>query len=128
MPREDLVERGFLVQSAGLSATHGMSAAREAIELMERLGARLDRHSSQPVTPELLARADYVLAMTERHQFSLLDEYPEFASRVRLLSTEGTDIEDPIGAGAAEYRRCCDQIMGYLKELLNEVVPAGREG
>jgi protein-tyrosine phosphatase len=119
----DLVERGFLVQSAGLSAVRGMPAAREATALMERHGARLDRHASQPVTEDLLARADYVLTMTERHQFALQDEYPESASRVRLLSTEGRDIEDPIGAGAAEYRRCCDQIMGYLRELLKEVVP-----
>lgn len=125
---EDLVQRGFLVQSAGLSAVRGMPAAREAVELMERHGARLDRHASQPVSGDLLARADYVLAMTERHQFALSDEYPELASRVRLLSTEGRDIEDPIGAGAAEYRRCCDQILGCLRELLEEVVPAGREG
>jgi protein-tyrosine phosphatase len=123
-----LAARGIVVMSAGLSASYGMSAAQEAIDLMRRHGIRLDEHVSQPVTPEMLSNADYVLTMTARHRQAILDRFPELASRVHTLSPDGCDVPDPIGAGAAEYRRCSEQISLHLRHWLEEIAPAARRG
>ena len=101
---------------------------KEAIDLMRLHGIRLDEHVSQPVTPEMLSNADYVLTMTARHRQAILDRFPELASRVHTLSRDGSDVPDPIGAGAAEYRRCSEQISLHLRHWLEEIAPAARRG
>jgi protein-tyrosine phosphatase len=127
-PPEALAARGFIVMSAGLSAASGMAAAPEAVDLMRRHGIRLDHHVSQSVTRELLSNADYVLTMTARHRDAIVDRFPETSSHIRTLAPDGSDIPDPIGAGPAEYRRCSEQIAGYLQHWLEEIVPAKRRG
>jgi len=123
-PADSLTARGYVVISAGLSAAHHMPAAPEAVDLMRRHGISLDQHMSQPVTRELLLNADYVLAMTARHRHAIVDRFPDLASRVHTLAPDGSDVPDPIGAGPAEYRRCSEQIAGYLQNWLEEIVPA----
>jgi protein-tyrosine phosphatase len=125
---DSLAARGFVVMSAGLSAACGVPAAQEAVDLMRRHGIRLDRHASQPATPEMLSSADYVLTMTARHRQGILDRFPELASRVHTLAPDGSDVPDPIGAGMAEYRRCAEQISRYLRHWLEEIAPATRGG
>jgi len=117
-------DRGFVVQSAGLSAACGMPASPEAIDLVRRYGVNLDRHKSQPVTAELLSSADYVLTMTARHRQAVLDRFPELAPRIRTLAPDGSDVPDPIGGGPVEYRRCLEQIAGYLQHWVDRIAPA----
>jgi len=57
-----------LVASAGVTASHGAPATPEATRAAEAVGASLTTHRSQPLTPELLDRADVVYTMTESHQ------------------------------------------------------------
>ena len=127
-PVDALAARGYVVLSAGVSGAYGMPAAQEAVDLMRRHGIRLDEHTSQPVTPEMLANADYILTMTARHRQAIIDRFPELAGRVRTLAPDGSDVPDPIGAGAAEYRRCSEQIARYLRHWLEEIAPAARRG
>lgn len=125
---EELGERGYRVLSAGLSASKGMPASPEAVELIEQRGGALNGHSSRPLTPSLLAQADYVFTMTVNHRMAILQQHPEMARRVQTLAPDGTDVVDPIGCGPDEYRRCADQISGYLRGVLDRVLQesAGR--
>jgi protein-tyrosine phosphatase len=121
-PPEQLLERGFCVLSAGLTAMMGRCAAAEAVETVLAHGADLERHQSQIVTPELLAGADYVWAMTETHLRLLKAVYPDFGPQPELLSPEGEDVEDPIGCDLEVYRQCAGAIRNHLVKRLEGVL------
>lgn len=118
---EELPGRGFLVQSAGLSATPGGPAAHEAVAIVQELGGDLTGHASQPVSPDLVAQADHLLAMTESHRRLLERHFPRQGCKPRLLCPQGSDVADPVGCGPDIYRACAQQILGHLQALVAEV-------
>jgi tRNA threonylcarbamoyl adenosine modification protein (Sua5/YciO/YrdC/YwlC family) len=118
---EELPARGFLVISAGLAAMIGGAAADEAVEAACAYGADLSGHVSQPLTPELAAQADYLVAMTHSHLLSLTTGFAGTGLRSRLLSPSGDDVPDPIGCEQQVYRDCAEQIWTCLDELVTEI-------
>jgi L-threonylcarbamoyladenylate synthase len=118
---DELEDRGFVVLSAGLSATSGAPAAAHAVEIVRTRGGSLQRHASRRLTAELVRRADLVLAMTRDHLDALLYHLPEAADRVRLLHSAGDDIDDPIGADRETYFRTARDIEEQLGHLLDEL-------
>jgi protein-tyrosine phosphatase len=118
---EELPERGFRVLSAGVSAFPGGPAAPEAVEVARGYGADLANHQSRPLTPELAACADYLVAMTNGHLLTLTELFPPLGSRPRLLSPEGTDLADPLGLGPDVYAECARQIWSNLGPLIDEI-------
>ncbi len=119
-PRE-LARRGFVVQSAGLAAMMGAGAAGAAVEVVREHGADLSSHRSQPLTFELWAGADHVFAMTDSHLAALEGADPAELPVPRLLSPEGEDVPDPIGAEPEVYRACARTILGHLQRRLAEI-------
>ena len=111
------------MQSAGLAAMMGNGAASEAIDVARELQADLADHHSQPLTPELLEQADYLVTMTHSHARALMEQFPHLADRVVLLGNDGQDIPDPIGAPQDVYRECAQQILRGLERFLPEVCP-----
>ncbi len=118
---DDLVERGYVILSAGVAASDGMPAAANAIEVVQGRGGSLVEHSSRQVTPQLVRHADHILAMTWDHLDLLLDQVPEVADRVRLLDPNGYDIDDPVGLDQATYRETAREIERHLEHLLREL-------
>jgi protein-tyrosine phosphatase len=116
---DDLVDQGYFVVSAGVSAGPGSPPSPEAVEVLKQRGVDLRGHESQPVTPQLLSQADRIFTMTRSHRECLLREFPDAADRVDLLARDGSDIVDPIGSGFDEYRRCADQIERHLHSILD---------
>ncbi len=119
-PPEELARRGFLVISAGLAAMMGGAAAEEAVEAAREYGADLSGHVSRPLTPELAAQADYLVAMTRGHLMALAGGYA--GARPRMLSPQGEDVGDPIGCERQVYRDCAAQIWGCLDRLAAEML------
>ena len=120
---EELPERGFLVLSAGLGAMMGLEASPEAVVVAGDYGADLSGHRSQPLTAELLARADYLFTMTQGHLRALLPFCLECGPEPRLLATTGQDVPDPIGAQPEVYRECAQLIYHYLQDCLPDIQP-----
>jgi protein-tyrosine phosphatase len=120
---EDLPRHGFTVLSAGLAALPGAPAAAEACEVATEYGADLAAHRGQPLTVELVAQADYLIAMTRGHVQALNNHYLRLGSRPRLLSPHGDDLSDPIGGDQQVYQACARQIWAYLDRLTAELVP-----
>jgi protein-tyrosine phosphatase len=118
---EELPAHGFLVRSAGLAALTGGQAAAEAVEAARELGADLGHHLSRPLTAELAAQADYLVAMTRGHLMTLTDQLPRQGVRPRLLDPDGEDVPDPIGADQDTYRVCARRIRDLVDKLLPEV-------
>jgi L-threonylcarbamoyladenylate synthase len=120
----ELPDRGFHIFSAGLSAFSGGPAAEEAVEVARAYGADLGGHRSRPLTPELAARADYLVAMTGGHLAVLAEIYQGLAARPRLLSPSGGDVADPVGCPRAVYEECASQIWRFLDPFIDELRPA----
>ncbi len=118
---DELVDRGFMVASAGVAAAPGNPASPEGVEILIDRGVDLRGHESQPVTPQLLSQADEIFTMTRSHRDFLVREFPETASRVKLLARDGSDIIDPIGSGLEEYRRCAEQIEADLQRIVADL-------
>jgi protein-tyrosine phosphatase len=121
-PVDELPRRGFLVISAGLAAMMGGGAAEEAVEAGRAYGADLSGHVSRPLTPDLAAQADYLVAMTRGHLAALAGGFPGTGARLRLLSPAGEDVSDPIGCEQHVYRECAEQIWNCLDRLAADIV------
>jgi protein-tyrosine phosphatase len=120
---EDLPARGYYVMSAGVAATRGGPAASEAEQVARGYGADLSAHRSQPLTPELAARADYLIGMTRGHLAAVTDYFGHLGVSPRLLDPAG-DIDDPIGCTQPVYDECGQQIWRQLEALVAEILPA----
>jgi len=120
---EELPRRGYVVISAGLAALAGEAAAALACSVAANFGGDLERHRSRPLTPDLAARADYLVAMTRGHVQALHNHFPRLGSRPRLLSAVGDDIADPIGQDEQVYQACGHQIWKALQPLAAQLCP-----
>lgn len=129
----DLVETGvleglnadqLLFASAGVAAAEGVLPSPETRDILSARGIESSSRSIQ-LTPEMVSRADVVLAMTRSHQDAIcrhFDLSEEQASRVHMLDPE-QDVIDPIGQGPQAYQMAADlfdkMIPQRLKELLS---------
>ncbi|MFO0904221.1 MAG: Sua5/YciO/YrdC/YwlC family protein [Pirellulales bacterium] len=116
-----LQDRGIWIMSAGIAAMSGAAASPEAHEAVCPRGLDLMQHESQPVTDRLIRFADYIITMTRGHRDAVLAQWPEAASRTKLLSRSNADVSDPIGGPLELYRRCAEQIDGYLEGWEREI-------
>jgi protein-tyrosine-phosphatase/predicted ATP-grasp superfamily ATP-dependent carboligase len=96
------------VISAGLHARMGREAHPWALEASRELGLPLDNHLAQPLTPEMVAQADAILAMDFENLAELLSLYPQYAGKMFMLSAYAT--------GAQKYREIPDPYFGDLQE------------
>ena len=95
----------------------------QAEKAMMELDLDLSGHHSKPLTPELVNRADLIVAMTEGHRFHILQEFPEVGNKVCLIKSFGTskvpaDISDPFGGSLNIYRKTRDEIDRALSDLI----------
>ncbi len=120
---DDLMDRGFAVLSAGLSAGAGSQPSPEAVAALEADGIDLRNHESQPVTERLLLQADHIVTMTRGHQQVILNEFPELAARVRMLAADRHDISDPYGGTRRDYEDCKAEIERHIMHLVDQLGP-----
>jgi protein-tyrosine phosphatase len=120
----DLIGQGYVVESGGLATWPGLAASPEAVTVGRALGVDLSTHESRPLTTAALAGAHYLVVMTHAHLDVLASYDIPGAPQPRLLGHEGSDISDPVGAGAEVYQECADQIMRGLTQLLPELLRA----
>jgi protein-tyrosine phosphatase len=126
--RRDLEHRGWghvSVDSAGSGAVWDAPASEGSLNAAAEIGLDLSGHRSQPLTRQLVEKADIILAMTESHvvavgmlgedtQVSLLSEFIDGADA-------GEPIADPFGGPIEEYRQARDRIARAIDGLLNRL-------
>ena len=116
---ENLLDRGVMVASAGVSAMPGSPASPEAVAVLQESGIDISQHASQPVSERLVRNADLIFTLTAGHRQALLSQWPEAEGRVHLLSPDRRDVSDPIGGTTEDYRRCARQIDALLTARLD---------
>lgn len=129
--RRELEERGWRhvrVASAGISARDGDSAAGNAVAVAQRYGVDLETHRTRALTPDLLDRADLVLAMSPGH----LDAVRRFGAgeKAALLSSfaAGDDpraggVRDPFGGPVQAYENTYAELRRLIGGALDRLAP-----
>ena len=113
------------VLSAGVSAMPGFGPTPETVEVMEEEGIDVSGHSGQPVTRELVEKADAIFCMEEFHRDLVLAQSPEAEAKVHLLKTflvdhpmPDPDVMDPIGHSIQIYRACLKTIKEGVERII----------
>lgn len=117
---DELIDKGFNVLSAGISAVEGQPASGHAVEILLSRGIDLTTHYSRQISHELLSQPDFIFTMTHGHRQALLSVAPELVGRVELLNPDHEDIADPFGGSAAEYQQCLQQIESALQRRMDQ--------
>jgi len=121
-----LAELGYFVSSAGASAYEGAPMSAGSLQELSQRGIDGAAHRSQPLTVERIQRCERIYGMTEAHRAAVLELAPGAADRVALLDAHGP-VEDPIGGGQEDYRRCAEQIERATKARVKEQVDEDRD-
>lgn len=115
------------IESAGLFATEGEGASKNAILALKKYGIDLSGHRTQPVTEDLLKQCDLILTMTEAHK--QLIENLASGKVYTLLEYAGGNgsISDPYGGDLEEYEETAQEIYDALVDIA-EKLPVRDEG
>jgi protein-tyrosine phosphatase len=108
--------------SAGTQAAYGMPLSRGAAAVFAERGLDPAPHRARRVDKALLDAADAVYCLERAHRDELLVKFPDAGAKLFVLREAAglspADVEDPVGADAAEYRACASSI----EEALNIIV------
>jgi protein-tyrosine-phosphatase len=118
--------RSCKVVSAGVAARGGEKVSPNSVDALAKVGLRISDHRSQPLSPELAAKADLILCMTESHRAVIglaLDPVPENIYLWRELMPKGSsrEIADPYGGPIAEYEACRDEMVEAIPSIIEHL-------
>ncbi len=122
--RPDAAEIG----SAGTLGLENQPATRYAQEAARVWDLDLSPHLNQPLTVELIDRANLVFAMAPEHHRQILSMAPQVAHKTYLLksfpdpSGIGDQVDDPIGMDLDKYNEVFLEIGEYLGQYLPEIL------
>ncbi|MDP6546250.1 MAG: L-threonylcarbamoyladenylate synthase [Phycisphaerae bacterium] len=121
-----LAEKGFCVESAGVFAFPGGRASPQAVQALEKLGSDITQHASQKLTSELINCSDMVFCCTGQHLSEARCLAPSATARIRLLDQDG-DIPDPIGADVSVYQAIAERIDRSFRAYLRDAEKLEKE-
>lgn len=114
-----LSEKGLSVKtdSAGIYAVADQSISENSRLALERLfGIHNFSHRAKPLTRELLADADLVVAMTENHKALIAQAFGETEKVISMPAGVG----DPFGGSPAIYEACAKSIAEGIDTLFEK--------
>jgi protein-tyrosine-phosphatase len=116
-----------LVRSAGIATSPGAPASAGALAVAHEQGLDLSTHSSQPLTPDLVAWADLILAMSPAHLMGIaeLGAADKAALVTDFLDHDagGSAVADPFGGDLDAYRDTFTQLNRAIAGLLVRLEP-----
>lgn len=122
--RRVAAERGLNLEtaSAGIAAEPYYEVPAVVHRLLSAEGVPPFEHKPRLATREVLRWADLILVMTVQHHDHIVEAFPEFASRTRLLREAAgfgdQDVEDPMARPDEVFVRCLATIKESLDSLL----------
>lgn len=129
LARHHIAQAGldWVVDSAGIYALSGQPMAAYATDALIRRQIVVPAHVSQPVTPQLLAEADYIFTMTSSHKADLLIRYPDVAQKSFTLREwvhgdgASIDVGDPFGGPTEVYEACADELGEAIQKMIRKL-------
>src|SRR5262245_20935229 len=120
------------VRSAGVMTITGLLASQEAVQVMEEFGVDLRRHRSTQLTPELIHKADLILAMSPFHRQTALRMSEEAKNKTYLLKEftrsdlKNVQIADPMGCTLEVFKKCFKEIKSACDRRIEHEYVTGR--
>ena len=113
------------VTSAGVYGVDGSGASPPGVEVLAERGIDISGHIAHTVTAQEIAEADLVLVMEEGHRRTLFYSYPQYLTKVFLLSEmsgDYGDVKDPYRRPKAEYEICADRLEKLIDEGYDNIL------
>jgi len=116
------------IMSAGIAAANGFPPTMFAIEAAKIWNADISGQKSQPLTGELIDRADLIFGMSENHVREILKTRPGARGKTFLFKNfpdpepTGEPVVDPIGQSLERYNETFLEIGEYLGKHMPEIV------
>ncbi|MCL5269484.1 MAG: hypothetical protein M1457_02770 [bacterium] len=135
--RKLLDERGIRdieVRSAGVMTITGLLASQEAIQVMDNEGVDLRRHRSTQLTPELIRKADLILAMSPFHRQTALRMAEDAKDKTFLFKEfcksdlKNVQIADPMGCTLEVFKKCFKEVKAACDRLIDHEFITGKSG
>ena len=120
-------EEGFVVLSAGMSATDGFMPTNEAVEVMSENDIDISFYRTKPFSKAFAQSADIILVMSGVHKDFILNMMPEAKDKVFLynefagIKGGSEDIEDPIGQPLSTYKVVRDRIKQATEAIAKRI-------
>lgn len=119
---------GVHVYSSGTSGGIGFKATPYAVEAAKIWEADISSHHSQPLTAEIIDRADLILTMEMSHCQEVLRLCPDAENKVYLLKKypvsgcHGEGVDDPIGGSLDMYNQTFLEIGEEIGRILSDIL------
>ncbi|MFO0838967.1 MAG: Sua5/YciO/YrdC/YwlC family protein [Phycisphaerae bacterium] len=121
-----LADQGVTISSAGTMAGFGSPASSGTLDELSRRGIDAGGHRSRSLTAELIQRSERIYAMSDSHLAAIRALMGPGGPRAALLD-DPRSVEDPIGGGPEDYRRCAEQIEKAVQLRVEEFVNEDRD-
>lgn len=117
-------------QSAGLYVPKSVPSPSTAIEMARPFGVALDRHHAQPLSEQLVAGSDMVIAMEGWQFLALRESFPKSYGKIFLLpqlaperytGLAAFNIQDPYGGSSRDFQDCFERISRCLTTLFRSL-------
>ena len=101
----------------------GNPAHKNAIKVMAEVDMDLTSHRAQPVTPDLVEWADYILVMEFQHSMKLHQNYPAAENKVMMLGSFGgyAEIRDPLGWWKGPFKTCRHELFRCVEAFVDSL-------
>jgi protein-tyrosine-phosphatase len=115
---------GIFATSAGVAVSSpGAPMAPAAAAALDELGVHVHPHGSQPLTPELCARATSIFCMTDEQREAVVAIAPEAAEKTYRLDPDA-DLPLPDRDSPAAWGRFATQVRGLVRIRLSDLTQA----
>ncbi|MFA6962510.1 MAG: low molecular weight protein arginine phosphatase [Opitutaceae bacterium] len=115
--------KSWRVISAGVAARPGDRVSENSVTALKKVGLNIKGHTSQELTPELLAESDVVFCMTESHRAMIQLSFEPIPRNVYLFRefmprSSDKEIGDPYGGSLSDYEACRDEMVEAIPSLV----------
>jgi len=121
------------IDSAGTGTMPGMPATDYAIAVAAHWDIDLTSHRSKPLTPELILKANLILAMASEHVETILHHDKTACSKTYLLkgfpqpyNYSQERIEDPIGGSMEQYNQTFLELDEIIRKIFPQIIELSR--
>jgi len=113
------------VCSSSLMGLKGNPAHPNAVKVCAEIDLDLTPHRAQPLTPDLLEWADWVLVMELAHSRGARDMLPTKDDHILLLGSfcGKLEIDDPLGGWKRRFRKSRDEIKDCVQNFMDRLPP-----
>ena len=106
------------VTSAGTATQTGSPPSLHAVTAMDEIGIDISAHRSRQITTEIVRENDAFVVLTPAHGVTLAFQY---GADPQKIITPGGGIPDPYGQDLDTYRRCRDDMIAALPQLIRDL-------